>query len=94
MYKALTRKVLKLLEALVHGLVRLGYIALQLFRVNGGQGVIEPLLPPVYPVGRCGPQVEERLEVSHHLLQVIVLQEKVHTSMSEERMRFDVSSCH
>lgn len=78
-YRALTRKVLKLLKALVHGLVRLGYIALQLLGVDGGQGVVEPLLPPVNPVGRCGPQVEERLEVSHHLLQVIVLEETVHT---------------
>lgn len=73
MHRALTRKFLKLLEALVHGLVRIGDVALKLFGVDGDQGVVEPLLSPVCPVGRCGPQVKERLEVSHHLLQVVVL---------------------
>lgn len=92
MRAALTRKLLELLEALVHGLVRIGNVALEQLGVDGTQWVVEPLLPPVYPVGRRGPQVEERLEVSHHFLQVIVLKKTVYTSRSEDSLCFDSSS--
>lgn len=51
----LTRKLLELFKALVHGLVCLGNVPLKLLGVDGSQGVVEPLLMPSQPVRCSGP---------------------------------------
>lgn len=68
-----TRNVLEVFHTFVHGLVDICNIALQLLGVYGRQRVIEPALVPTHPIRGGGPQVRERLEVLHQLLQPIIL---------------------
>lgn len=70
---ALTRGILQLLDALLNGPGGLTDAALQLLRFDGGERVLHPALLPAQPVGCCGPQVSEWLEVVGQLLQTVVL---------------------